>query len=169
MPRMACTSRMDGRRCLRMIRISAVAAVPLSPPAPYTRYTTCRSSTITMGLATAVPRFRAPDVEEPDDERQDRPAHGIQPEVGMAHEGRAVRAVVEVPGRFVVVEGAQAVVVRRGARDAQPLRLEQRGPDQRDVDGGRIDLEDIGELVVLGEAVQRLDAEHDTRGVHPRP
>src|ERR1035438_2539236 len=155
MPRMACTSRMDGRCCLRMIRISAVAAVPLSPPAPYTRYTTCRSSTITMGLATAVPRFRAPEGEEPDDKRQDRPAHGIQPEIGMAHQGRAVRAVVEVLGRFLVIEGAQAVVVRCGARDAQPLRLQQGGPDQRDVDGGRVDLEDIGQLVMPGEALQR--------------
>jgi hypothetical protein len=34
MPRIACTSRIDTRRCLRTSRISEVAAVPLLPPAP---------------------------------------------------------------------------------------------------------------------------------------
>ncbi len=37
MPRMACTSRMEARRCLLITRISEVAAVPLLPPDPYTR------------------------------------------------------------------------------------------------------------------------------------
>ena len=37
MPLIACTSRTDGRRWRLITRISAVAAVPLSPPAPYTR------------------------------------------------------------------------------------------------------------------------------------
>ncbi len=37
MPRMAATSRTDGRRWRLTTRMSAVAAVPLSPPAPYTR------------------------------------------------------------------------------------------------------------------------------------
>jgi hypothetical protein len=37
MPRMACTSRMDARRCRLTTRINEVAAVPLLPPAPYTR------------------------------------------------------------------------------------------------------------------------------------
>jgi hypothetical protein len=37
MPRMAWTSRMETRRCRLSRRISDVAAVPLLPPAPYTR------------------------------------------------------------------------------------------------------------------------------------
>jgi hypothetical protein len=37
MPLIACTSRTDGRRWRLITRISAVAAVPLSPPAPNTR------------------------------------------------------------------------------------------------------------------------------------
>ena len=37
MPRIACTSRMDARFCRLTSRISDVAAVPLLPPAPYTR------------------------------------------------------------------------------------------------------------------------------------
>jgi hypothetical protein len=36
-PLIACTSRTEGRRWRFITRISAVAAVPLSPPAPYTR------------------------------------------------------------------------------------------------------------------------------------
>ena len=36
-PRMACTSRTDGRRWRLTTRMRAVAAVPLSPPAPNTR------------------------------------------------------------------------------------------------------------------------------------
>ena len=59
-PRMACTSRTPGRFCRRITRMSAVAAVPLLPPAPKTRYTMCRSSTTTMGSATTIPRFRVP-------------------------------------------------------------------------------------------------------------
>src|SRR3979411_2103680 len=123
MPRMAWTSRMEGRRCLLIIRMCAGAAGPLSPPAPYTRYTTCRSSTITMGSATAVHRIRAPEVEEADDERQDRPADAVQPEACVAHEGHAMRAVIDVLGRIFVVEGAEVAIVRRGARDAQALGL----------------------------------------------
>jgi len=35
-PRIACTSRIEGRRCRLSMRRNALAAVPLSLPAPYT-------------------------------------------------------------------------------------------------------------------------------------
>src|SRR5215469_13617429 len=95
MPRMACTSRIEARRCRLTTRISEVAAVPLSPPAPYTRYTTCRSSTITVGSATAVPRFRLPEEQEPDHEGEHRPARTVQPELAAGDLGVAVSAVVQ--------------------------------------------------------------------------
>src|ERR1700704_2138991 len=109
---MACTSRMDARRCRRTIRSRAVGAVPLSRPAPYTRYTTCRSSTITMGSATAVPRLRAPEQEEADDQRGHRPARPVQPQRGLGHGGMAVGAVIHevLAAQVVVVQGAHAGV-----------------------------------------------------------
>src|SRR5690348_11879205 len=92
---MACTSRIDGRRCRRTMRSSAVAAVPLSAPDPYTRYTTCRSSTTTIGSATAVPRLRPPEEEEAGDHRHHRPQHRVPPEGGLADDRMAIGAVVD--------------------------------------------------------------------------
>src|SRR5579859_3540822 len=94
MPRIACTSRIDGRRCRFTRRSSAVAAVPLSAPEPYTRYTTCRSSTTTMGSATAVPRLGPPEEEEAADRGYHGPATPVQPEGRLADHRMAVGAVV---------------------------------------------------------------------------
>src|SRR6266568_1464474 len=95
MPLMACTSRIDGLRCRFTMRSSAVAAVPLSAPDPYTRYTTCRSSTTTIGSATAVPRLRPPEEEEAADHRHHGP-HGRVPPQGLLGDDRlAVGAVVD--------------------------------------------------------------------------
>src|SRR5258708_6378988 len=87
---MACTSRIEARRWRRTIRIRAVAAVPRPPP--YTRYTTCRLSTTTMGSATPVPRLCPPEVEESDNERNERPASPQPPQARLAHDGMAVLA-----------------------------------------------------------------------------
>src|SRR6266566_2884788 len=95
MPRMACTSRIDGRRLRFTMRSSAVAAVPLSAPDPYTRYTTCRSTTTTIGSATAVPRLGPPEEEEPGDDRHHGPAGRVSPEGRHAHHRMAVRAEVD--------------------------------------------------------------------------
>src|SRR5215467_15928623 len=95
MPRIACTSRIDGRRCRFTIRSSAVAAVPLSAPDPYTRYTTCRSSTTTIGSATAVPRLRPPEEEEAGDGRDHGPADRIPPQGLLGDDRLAIGAVVD--------------------------------------------------------------------------
>src|SRR5215469_14742828 len=95
MPRIACTSRIDGRRCRFTMRSSAVAAVPLSAPDPYTRYTTCRPSTTTIGSATAVPRLRAPEEEEAGDRRDHGPPDRVPPESGLADDRMTVRAVID--------------------------------------------------------------------------
>src|SRR5579859_6690049 len=95
MPRMACTSRIDGRRCRFTMRSSAVAAVPLSAPEPYTRYTTCRLSTTTIGSATAVPRLGLPEEEEPGDRRHQGPPGRIPPQGRHADHRAAVGAVVD--------------------------------------------------------------------------
>src|SRR5215831_16716026 len=95
MPRMAWTSRMDGRRWRLTMRSSAVAAVPRSAPDPYTRYTTCRLSTTTIGSATAVPRLGLPEEEVPDDDRHHGPAHRESPEGRLADHRVAVGAVVD--------------------------------------------------------------------------
>src|SRR5215469_4357574 len=95
MPRIACTSRIEGRRWRLTMRSSAVAAVPLSAPDPYTRYTTCRSSTTTIGSATAVPGLGPPEEEESGDRRHHGPADRIPPERRHADDGVAVRAVVD--------------------------------------------------------------------------
>src|SRR5215475_8809179 len=92
MPRMACTSRIDGRRCRLTMRSSAVAAVPLSAPDPYTRYTTCRSSTTTIGSATAVPRLRPPEEEEAADRRDHGPPDRISPQGLLGDDRLAVGA-----------------------------------------------------------------------------
>src|SRR5579871_3862788 len=92
---MACTSRIDGRRCRFTMRSSAVAAVPLSAPDPYTRYTTCRSSTTTIGSATAVPRLGPPEEEEAGDRRHHGPPRRVPPEGGLRDDRMAVGAVVD--------------------------------------------------------------------------
>src|ERR1700722_14969428 len=153
MPRIACTSRMDGRRWRRIIRSRALAAVPLSALPPYTRYTTCRSSTTTMGRsATAVPRLRAPEEQEADHDRHDCPAHGVDPQGGDA---RQVRVAVRAEGRNVsgyeVVELALGAVVRLGAGHGVPVLPQQRVADQRDVDRGRIDLEQVRDGRVIDQ------------------
>src|SRR5580693_4295207 len=101
MPRMACTSRIDGRRCRRAMRSSAVAAVPLSDPDPYTRYTTCRSSTTTIGSAAAILILRSPEDKEPRDYRQQRPADSPQPQAVVADDPVAVGTV----GQVRVIQG----------------------------------------------------------------
>src|SRR5215831_10639876 len=93
-PRIACTSRIDGRRWRFTIRSSAVAAVPLSAPDPYTRYTTCRLSTTTIGSATAVPRLGPPEEEEAGDDRHHGPGDRVAPQRRHAHHRTAIRAVV---------------------------------------------------------------------------
>src|SRR5258708_37797284 len=108
----------------------AVAAVPRSRPAPYTRYTTCRSSTTTMGSATAVPRFRLPEEDEADYQRDDSPAGAGKPHVGLAEDGMAVGGVVEVPVGELRVHRAQPRVVRLRPRMAEALRGQYGVPDQ---------------------------------------
>src|SRR5215469_13995805 len=183
MPRMAWTSRIDGRRWRLIMRSSAVAAVPLSAPEPYTRYTTCRSSTTTIGSATAVPRLRPPEEHEANHHRQQRPAHRVQPQGGLADYRVAVGAVVDdlalelrrrdMEFRRAAVHRAPQRVVGVVARHADALLRQQGVPDQRDVDGGGVDLQQIGQVLVV---VQRLardqrergrDAEDDARGVQP--
>src|SRR5215467_13471505 len=166
MPRIACTSRIEARRCRRTSRISAVAAVPRSRPAPYTRYTTCRLSTTTIGSATAVPRLGLPENEEPGHDRHDRPAAPKPPQSGLADDGVAELAVGQVPGdvREVRVERAQVRVVGRGTWLAQSLRREDRVSDQGDVHRGRVDLKDGREARMPEEQAavyqcERLDAE----------
>src|SRR5579859_7787065 len=121
MPRIAWISRTEGRRCRRIIRIRAVAAVPLSPPPPYTRYTTCRSSTITIGSATAVLHLRPPEEDEPDDQGDDGPARPGQPQVRLADDCVAVGAVVLAGGGMRVEQVAPGRVVGFRAGDALPL------------------------------------------------
>src|SRR5215472_19169026 len=152
-PRIACTSRIDGRRCRFTMRSSAVAAVPLSAPDPYTRYTTCRSSTTTIGSATAIPRLGPPEEHEACHHRQQRPAHRVQPQGGLADYRVAVGAVVDdlalelrrgdMELRGAAVHRAPQRVVGVIARHADALLRQQGVPDQRDVDGGGVDLQQI--------------------------
>src|SRR6516225_7640025 len=185
MPRIACTSRIDGRRCRLTMRSSAVAAVPRSEPDPYTRYTTCRSSTTTIGSDTAVPCLGPPEEEEPGDDRHHGPPDRVPPELGHADHWMAVGAVVddlvcehlrgdmELSG--AAVHRAPQRVVGVIAGHADPLVLQQRVPDQRDVDGRGVDLQQGGErrMVVQdlarGQRQRGLNAEYDTGGVHPGP
>src|SRR5215470_4317282 len=95
MPRIACTSRIEGRRWRLTMRSSAVAAVPLSAPDPYTRYTTCRSSTTTIGSATAVPRLGLPEEEEAGDDRHHGPRGRVPPQGRRADHRVAVGAEVD--------------------------------------------------------------------------
>src|SRR5215469_1378759 len=111
MPRMAWTSRIDGRRRRLIMRSSAVAAVPLSAPEPYTRYTTCRSSTTTIGSATAVPRLGPPEEEEPGHGRDHGPADRVAPQRGLADDRVAVGAVVD------------HLAVERGRADVELVRV----------------------------------------------
>src|SRR5215468_4441926 len=183
MPRIACTSRIDGR-CWRLtMRSSAVAAVPLSAPDPYTRYTTCRLSTTTIGSATAVPRLGLPEEEEPDDDRYHGPAHRESPESLLADNWVAVGAVVDdlarehvrgnVELRGVAVHRAPHRVVGVVAGHAGALVLEQGVPDERDVDCRGVDLQQVRQARVVIEDLARdqrergRDAEDDPRGVHP--
>src|SRR6516162_2867445 len=183
MPRIACTSRIDGRRWRLTIRSSAVAAVPLSMPDPYTRYTTCRLSTTTIGSATAVPRLGLPEEEVPDDDRHHGPGHREAPEDRLADHRVAVGAVVDdlareharrdVEPRGVAVHRAPYRVVGVVAGHAGALVGEQGVPDQRDVDGRGVDLQQVGQVRVVVEDLARdqrergLDAEDDARGVKP--
>src|SRR5215472_8124537 len=77
------------------MRSSAVAAVPRSAPEPYTRYTTCRSSTTTIGSATAIPRLGPPEEEEAADHRRHGPAHRVHPQGRDADHRVTVGAVVD--------------------------------------------------------------------------
>src|SRR3989442_1122801 len=87
MPRIACTSRTDGRRWRRSIRRKAVAAVPLSRGEPTRGETLCRSSTTTPGSADcsppAVGHLRPPEEEETDDDREQRPPDAKEPQAGV--------------------------------------------------------------------------------------
>src|SRR5215471_19740621 len=183
MPRIACTSRIDGRRWRLTMRSSAVAAVPLSAPDPYTRYTTCRLSTTTIGSATAVPRLGLPEEEEPGDDRHHGPAHREPPEGRLADHRVAIGAVVDdlarehvrgnVELRGLTVHRATHGVVGVVAGHAGALVLEQGVPDQRDVDGRGVDLQQVRQVRVVvedlaGDQRERgRDAEDDARGVHP--
>src|SRR5215831_5840930 len=175
MPRIACTSRIEGRRWRLTMRSSAVAAVPLSAPDPYTRYTTCRPSTTTIGSATAVPRLGLPEQEEPGDDRHHGPADRVPPQRRRADHRVAVRAVVDdlarehVRGNVelhrVAVHRAPHRVVGVVAGHAGALILEQGVPDQCDVDGRRVDLQQVRQARVVVEDLARdqcergLDAE----------
>src|SRR5258708_19960632 len=139
MPRIACTSRIDGRCCRFTMRSRAVAAVPLSAPEPYTRYTTCRPSTTTIGSATAVPRLGPPEEEEAGDRRDYCPHRRVPPQRGLADDRVAVGAVVDdlvlecglrdVELHRVAVHRALHRVERVVARHADPLARHQRVPD----------------------------------------
>src|SRR5215469_4441467 len=185
MPRIACTSRIDGRRWRLTIRSSAVAAVPLSAPDPYTRYTTCRLSTTTIGSATAVPRLGPPEEEEPAHGRDHGPPDCVPPELGHADHRMTVGAVVddlirehvrgdvELSGAAVHRAPQRVVGVIAGHADA--LLLQQRVPDQRDVDGRGVDLQQVGDRRVVvqdlarGQRQRGLDAEDNAGSVHPGP
>src|SRR5690349_10275521 len=139
MPLIACTSRIDGRRCRRTMRSSAVAAVPLSAPDPYTRYTTCRSSTTTIGSATAVPRLGPPEEEEARHGREHGASDRVPPEGLLGDDRLAVRAVVDdlvrehirraVELRRIAVHRALLRVEGVVARHADPLAGQQGVPD----------------------------------------
>src|SRR6516162_11427344 len=120
MPLIACTSRIDGRRCRFTMRSSAVAAVPLSAPDPYTRYTTCRSSTTTIGSATAVPRLGLPEEEEADDRRHHRPDGCVSPEGRHADDRVAVGTEVD---DLALVHGRRDVELRGIAVHRAPDRV----------------------------------------------
>src|ERR1700732_729082 len=130
-PRIAATSRIDPRDLRPRIRSSAVDAVPRSPPAPYTRYTTCRSSTTTVGSATAVEHLLAPEEGEAAEQREYRPAGADLPQVAGDERCRAVTAVQRVT--LAVSPGeAPSGTDRPGAERAAPLHRQQRVPHQRD-------------------------------------
>src|SRR5215813_2858980 len=164
-PRIACTSRIDGRRWRFTRRSNAVAAVPLSTPDPYTRYTTCRLSTTTIGSATAVPRLGPPEEEEPGDDRHHGPARRVPPQSRRADHRVAVGAEVDdlaledirrdVELRGVAVHRAPDRVVGVVAGHADALVLEQGVPDQSDVDGRRVDLQQVRQVRVVVENLAR--------------
>src|SRR5215470_2648388 len=123
---------MEERRWRRTIRISAVAAVPRSRPAPYTRYTTCRLSTTTIGSATAIPRLCLPEVEEPEDDRRHRPAGPQPPQATLSDHWVAELAEsdVVVVVREMRVQGALVSVERCRPWLAISLTRQDRVPDQ---------------------------------------
>src|SRR5690348_4917805 len=120
-------------------------------------------------LATAIPRFRLPEEDEPYYQRHDRPADAPQPQRVHRHRPMAVGTVFQVrlfPG---VVEGAIRGVVRLAARPADSLRLQYRVPYQADIDRGGVDLQQVRDRRMMPQRADRLDAEHDPGGVQPGP
>src|SRR5580704_18227899 len=107
----------------------------------------CRSSTITMGSATAVSRLRSPEEEEADHHGGNGPPDGVVPEMAGVGVVVTVGAVVLEAGRGVhlmaksVPGMAQRAAERLAARRTESLALQQRVADQGDVQRGRIDLE----------------------------
>src|SRR6202034_3352042 len=101
----------------------------------------CRSSAITIGCsAAAILRLRSPEEEEPDYQGKHRPGYPVDPVVGRVGDWVAVRAPVQrllqvLPGVTLQLVG------RHGARLALALRREHCLADQRDVDRGRVDLQ----------------------------
>src|ERR1035441_9735799 len=100
----------------------------------------CRSSTITIGSATAVLRLRSPEVEEPDHQGKHGPAYAEEPEVIGIGVVVAVCAVIPVGPVLGIPQVAQVRVVRLAARFAPALRQQQRIAHQRDVESRGVEL-----------------------------
>src|SRR5260370_20941412 len=132
----------------------------------------CKSSTTTIGSATAVLRLRSPEEEESTRDRDRRPGYGVVPEVtrvGIVVTVCAVQLVLLRGARLMAQGGphvAEPGVVRLRAGGALPLGLQQRVPDQRDVPGRRVELQRHDAPPVRLDA-ERSDAEDHARGVQP--
>src|SRR5215469_4375236 len=154
------------------MRMRAVAAVPRSRPAPYTRYTTCRSSTTTIGSATAVPRFRLPEEDKADHQGDDGPAGADKPQVRLGDDGMTVSSVEQMLVREPHIQRALPGVVRLGPRLTDALGVQYGVPDQGYEYRRGVDLQSERQARMLEEnpAVdqrERLDAEQHPRQVQP--
>src|SRR5215470_6415378 len=126
-----------------------------------------RSSTTTIGSAAAIFHLRPPEEKEPEYQREYRPAYGVVPEVMRVGVVVTVRAVQQGLRRRLgtVAHGRPDVallcVVGLRAGGALPLGLQQRVPDQRDVQRRRVELQHLDDPAV------RLDAERGDVEQHP--
>src|SRR4051812_42100110 len=118
-------------------------------------------------LATAIPRFRFPEEKESRHQGYHGPGRGEHPQLGSRDRGVAVGAEVDLLA--VIVEIAEPRVERLAARSGHPLGLQDGVADQGDVDGGRVDLQQVADRRMVAQRTDRLDAVHDPGGVHPGP
>src|SRR5260370_3089880 len=127
-----------------------------------------------MGSATAVPRLRSPEETEPYDDGDHRPADGVVPEVSrVGSDVVAVRAVELVLLRRALLvadrvpQSASGQVERLAPGRTLPLAGQHGVPDQRDVEGRRVELEQR-DYLAAGRVEESLDAEQNTGHVEPR-